>query len=457
MGFISLTYIAFLLVAFSVYRLIPRGARKIWLFACSVAFSGIALPFQTLAMLIYAWVVYALGKALGRKKTKKILAFGIVFSVLLLFSCKYLNFTLQVFGIDRTLAIVAPIGISYIVFQCIAYLTEIYKGDLEPADGPLNLFLYIFFFPKVMSGPIEMPGKFLEQIEEPAENTYQQYLVSFACIVKGFVKKMVVADYLAVGVDAVYGALDKADAFSLVFAVVMYSFQIYFDFSGYTDIAIGSAGLFGIRLTENFNRPYLATGIQDFWKRWHISLSEWLKKYVYIPLGGNRKGFFRKQLNTFLTFVVSGLWHGASVTYLLWGALHGLMQVVENLFRRRRTDSQKWYVRAIKIAVTFTLVTIAWIFFRIPGLGELRTFAQSLVHNTPDLSAAVRLCHISVSAGVMVMLGVLFSELTQLFCVRKTRPAAVFVLCLADAALLILSLCFFPGGKAESSFIYFNF
>ena len=268
---------------------------------------------------------------------------------------------------------------------------------------------------------------------------------------------MAVANYLAAGVDAVYASLDKADAFSLTLAAVMYSFQIYFDFSGYSEIAIGSAGLFGIRLSKNFNRPYLAAGIQDFWKRWHMSLSAWLKNYVYIPLGGNRRGFARKQLNTFLTFVVSGLWHGASFTYLLWGALHGLMQVIENLFRKRRKVPEKWYCRTVQVVITFALVTVAWVFFRIPSLGDLHVFVRSFFRNTPDLSAAVQLCRITAGGGIVVALGAVLSELTQRFCIEKTRPASVWLICLADAALILLSLCLFPGESAESGFIYFNF
>lgn len=457
MNIMSLTYIGFLLVTLLVYRLIPQRARKIWLFLCSILFCGLVLPLQTLGMLLYAWIVLVLGKLLGRHKSKALLAFGVILSIGLLYFFKYLNFTMSVIGIDRTFKIIAPIGISYIVFQCIAYLTEVYREKITPVSEPMDLFIYMFFFPKVLSGPIEPPERFIPQLYVPVKNTYKDYLVSFSYIVNGFVRKMVVADFLAVGVDAVYASPDKADRFSLIFAAVMYSFQIYFDFSGYTDIAIGSAGMFGIRLTQNFNRPYLATGIRDFWKRWHISLSTWLRNYIYIPLGGNRKGFARKQLNTFITFAVSGLWHGASLTYVLWGAFHGLMQVIENLFDRKKMKEDNLFIKGIKVLITFVLVTIAWIFFRIPGIGDLKTFGHSFIHNTPDLTAAVKLCCMTVSAGVIVSLGFFFSELTRLFCMKKGRTLATLFICLLDVFLIIASIGFFPGNTAESSFIYFNF
>ncbi|MCR5823344.1 MAG: hypothetical protein K6G60_02830 [Lachnospiraceae bacterium] len=457
MNFVSLIYIAFLLVAFTVYRLIPRSFRKTWLFVCCVAFCGSTLPLQTLGMLVYAWIMFFLGHRIPKTKGKGTMVAGIVFGVLLLYSCKYLNFTLSLLSIDRTFKIIAPIGISYIVFQGISYLAEVRKGTIAPVEEPLDLFIYLLFFPKVQSGPIEPPDRFLAELTGPSEPDYKDYLLSFSYILNGYVRKMVVADFLAVGVDSVYGSLEKADRFSIVMAAVMYSFQIYFDFSGYTDIAIGSAGLFGIRLSQNFDRPYLATGIRDFWKRWHMSLSTWLMKYIYIPLGGSRKGKLKKQVNTLITFAVSGLWHGASLTYLIWGMLHGLMQVVENLFSRKDKGEMKLWSRVIRITVTFALVTVAWIFFRIPSLAGLVTFARSFAYNTPDIHAAVKLCRLSVQVGAVVLTGCLFSELTRLFCIKKPRTSAVMLMGLADAALILVSLCFFPGSGEGSSFIYFNF
>ena len=458
MNFTSLAYIGFLLIAFTVYRLIPGRMRKIWLFFCSIAFSGILLPLQTLLMLLFSWGILLFGRVLEKNRRKSLLAGGIVFAASVLVLCKYLPPALSLFKIGRTLRIVAPIGVSYLVFQCIAYMTEIYRGRLQAVREPLDLFLYLFFFPKAASGPIEDPGRFMMRLHRPVENTFEQYLISFSYIVKGFVRKLVVADYLAVSVDAVYASLDKADAFSLAIAAVLYSFQIYFDFSGYTDIAIGSAGLFGIRLTQNFNRPYLASSVRDFWKRWHISLSRWLKEYVYIPLGGNRKGFWRKQLNILITFLISGLWHGASVTFLLWGALHGVLQVFENMFDRYRKRPDNKISRVFGILFTFLLVTLAWVFFRIPGLGDLKTYVHSLFTHVPNLGAAADLSRLSLTSGVLVLLGVWFSEFTRRYCIRKdVKTAAVFLICFADALLILMSFFFYPGGTAPGGFIYFNF
>ncbi len=457
MSFVSFYYIIFLFTAFAVYRLIPKTWQRLWLFACCVFFCGSVRPLQTLFMMVYVWIVYFLGKILEKKKTKPPLAAGIVLSVLLLFTFKYLNFTLSVFKVSRTIKLIAPIGISYIVFQCIAYLTEIYRGKLLSANEPLNVFLYIFFFPKVMSGPIEPPDRFLKNIAEPAEVSYRQYLTAFSYIILGFVKKMVVADYLVTGVDAVYASLGTSDRTSIILAAFMYSFQIYFDFSGYSDIAVGSAALFGINLTKNFNKPYLATGIQDFWRRWHISLSDWLKNYIYIPLGGNRKGFARKQINTLITFTVSGIWHGASFTYVIWGVMHGAMQVIENIFERNSRGTEKWPKKVFKTAVTFLLVTVAWIFFRIASLKDIPVWITSVVHNTAPLRDSLKLCNLSVSTGIMIILGFVFTELTERFCIKHSRKLHVFVFGIADTVLIAASLIFFPGVNAASNFIYFDF
>ena len=315
------------------------------------------------------------------------LILSVLFCAGLLFFFKYLNFfsenvalllrSLSIPVQPLTLRLALPIGISFYLFQTISYLVDVYQGKI-PAERHFGIYaVYISFFPKVMQGPIERGASLLPQLHKPGRFHYEQAPYGMKLMAWGFFKKLVLADGLSIYVNQVYDNLPSYTGFSLMLATFFYAVQLYCDFSGYTDIALGSARILGIRLTPNFRSPYFASSIKDFWGRWHLSLSGWLRDYIYIPLGGNRVGRVRHALNIMITFLVSGLWHGASWNFVLWGGIHGALQFIEGFFpwnkksSRFQTDRRLHAMLCIvTVPATFLLVCFAWIFFRAATLQD---------------------------------------------------------------------------------------
>ncbi len=262
-----------------------------------------------------------------------------------------------------------PIGISFYVFQSLSYTIDFYRGKIERETSWLRYATFVAMFPRLMMGPIERAGNLLPQMRRPVRISGQDVADGASLFVVGMFKKVAMADYLAIYVDEVYASPDAHGSPALLLAAFAYTWQIYFDFSGYTDMARGLARAMGFRLMLNFNNPYLAASLGDFWNRWHISLSTWFKDYVYIPLGGNRKGTFRTYVNMVLTMLISGLWHGAAWTFVIWGALHAAGRVVTR--EMERTNFYKNRVPTfVKQMFVFAFVTLAWVFFRAEGFGH---------------------------------------------------------------------------------------
>lgn len=265
-----------------------------------------------------------------------------------------------------TVQLLLPVGISFYIFQALSYVIDVYREEVEPELHFGKYAVFVSFFPQLVAGPIERSHNLLTQINQKHAFDYLTASYGLKLMAWGFFKKMVVADNLAAYVDEVYADIGSYQGFSLVMISVFFSLQIYCDFSGYSDIAVGTAKLFGVRLMDNFKSPYFSTSIKEFWKRWHISLSSWFQDYVYIPLGGNRNGKVRKQFNLIATFLVSGLWHGASWHFVIWGGIHGLYQVVENIVEGLGVSWKgKRFPRIVKIIWIFCCVDLAWIFFRL--------------------------------------------------------------------------------------------
>lgn len=280
---------------------------------------------------------------------------------------KYTNFFIEsfnsIFG-DRlsTLNIVLPLGISFYVFSALSYLIDVFSKKYKPEKNPLYYMLFIAFFPKITAGPIVRANEFLPQIRNYKGIRKQSFCEGIQIFVFGLFKKIVIADHLGVFVDDVFFAPTAFNTGTVIMGVISYSLQIYFDFSGYSDMAIGIAKIIGFDFQPNFNIPYLAGDISDFWKRWHISLSSWLREYIYIPLGGNRKGKGRTYLNLFLTMLISGLWHGAGWTFIIWGSLHGAVSCVNKAVKKKE-DVKPWR-KALRCVITFIIVSLLWVVFR---------------------------------------------------------------------------------------------
>ncbi len=265
--------------------------------------------------------------------------------------------------------VLLPIGLSFHTFQAMSYTIEVYRGH-HPAERHFGIYaLYVMFYPQLVAGPIERPQNMLHQFHSYFEYDFEKVKSGLMQMAFGFFKKIVIADRLTMVVDQAYQDPSEQNGLTLLVATVFYSFQIYCDFSGYSDIAIGAARVMGFKLMDNFRSPYESASISEFWSRWHISLSSWFRDYLYIPMGGNRKGEIRRQFNLFTVFLVSGLWHGASWNFVIWGALHGVFSIVGD-WQRRFLKKNGWhwpenpFVRAFNVLITFGLVTLAWVFFR---------------------------------------------------------------------------------------------
>ena len=273
-----------------------------------------------------------------------------------------------------------PVGISFYTFQSMAYTIDVYRGRL-PAHRHLGIFAtYVALFPQLVAGPIERAHNMLPQFALKFAFDYDRVVSGLRLVLWGFFKKVVIADRLAIYVNTVYGDLEAYTGFSLILAATFFTFQVYCDFSGYSDIAIGLARVMGYRLMENFRRPFLATSVSEFWRRWHISLSTWFRDYVYISLGGNRRGLARQIFNVFLVFTLSGLWHGAAWTFAIWGALHGIAAAIETLFSAKRIrllpDNALCY--AIKVVYPGLFFAFSLIIFRSANLEEISYILQHL-------------------------------------------------------------------------------
>ena len=391
MLFNSLSFLIFFPVCLALYMVLPAKARTFILLAASIFFYMCWNPVYVLLLASSIVVTFlcalVLPKCAGKTGSRRaVLVSGLVINFGILFVFKYFNFfadTITGFfpGSIRPLDLLLPVGISFYTFQAVGYLIDVYRGD-EPDRNFFRYALFVSFFPQLVAGPIERSGNLLKQIREldkrPLMNLDDVRKGAFIMIY-GYFMKMVIADRAAILVDTVYNAEHYADyaGFEVLLAAVLFSVQIYCDFAGYTYIAIGAARMMGFTLRENFNTPYLATGIRDFWDRWHMSLTGWFRDYLYFHLGGSRKGKIRKYINILMVFLLSGLWHGAGWHFVFWGMLHGVLRVFEeiaspvwNKFRdaasRIFSDGKKdeKSYRLLTQIVTFLVVTLCWMFFR---------------------------------------------------------------------------------------------
>lgn len=388
MLFNSFTFAIFLPIVFLIYWAIPHKWRWIVLFISSYYFY-MSWNVKYVALILFTtFISYAcalgLERADGPKKKKILIVSTMIASLGCLFFFKYFNFasesianilnlfTLQVHPV--TLNLLLPVGISFYTFQTLGYVIDVYRGDVKAEKNFGKYATFIAFFPQLVAGPIERTKNLMPQILEEHKFDYEKAASGLRLMAWGFFKKIVIADTLAVSVDTVYDSLRMYKGFPLLVVSVLFSIQIYCDFAGYSDIAIGTARLFGIDLMKNFDSPYFSTSVKDFWARWHISLSTWLRDYIYIPLGGNRVSKGRNAFNLMATFLISGLWHGANWTYVVWGGIHGFAQVVEKfLFKLKKKDKNqkpggiKWW---ISVFVTFVFATFAWVIFRAETISD---------------------------------------------------------------------------------------
>lgn len=410
MVFTSLEFLIFFPTVVGIYFLLPNRFRWAHLLLASYYFYMSWKPVYALLLFLSTLTFYlaALGveRFRDRKPWERLFFFlGIAVNLGMLFLFKYYNFfeeqsrALGLGGIDLhlpALDILLPMGISFYTFQGISYLVDVYRRQLTAERHFGLMMLYKAYFPLLVAGPIERGIHFIPQIrrvllgdnEHRIRFEYDRVVSGLRLMLLGFFKKIVLADNLALIVNPVYASPDEYSGMSALVATVAFAFQIFFDFSAYTDIARGISRILGFEMIENFNRPYLATSIPDFWRRWHISLSSWFRDYLYIPLGGNRVAKWRWILNLWIVFLLCGLWHGANWTFLIWGALHGLYFFITYLL----TPAARWLAantflsrfpalcRAILVVLTFSMVSWAWVMFRAESLSQALAIWSSIAH-----------------------------------------------------------------------------
>lgn len=392
MSFNSIHFLVFFPIVVAICFVLPFRYRWLWLLGASYYFYMSWRPEYALLLILSTLVDYYAGRAIyasrGHARRRLFLLMSLVVNFSLLFVFKYFNFFngalrdfcswLHLPYAVPDVDVLLPVGISFYTFQTLSYTFEVYLGRKD-AERHLGYFaLYVVYFPQLVAGPIERPQRLLSQLKQKHVFDYDRVTRGFRLMLWGMFKKVVIADRLAIVVNQVYAQPADYGGLALLTGTVFFAFQIYCDFSGYSDIAIGAARVMGIDLMKNFDRPYLARSIREFWGRWHISLSTWFRDYVYIPLGGNRRGLGRWQWNILLTFVLSGLWHGANWTFLAWGALHGFYYLFSNwtagvrsrVSRMWRLERFPGLMNGLAAAATFTLVCLAWIFFRANTLGD---------------------------------------------------------------------------------------
>jgi D-alanyl-lipoteichoic acid acyltransferase DltB (MBOAT superfamily) len=475
MLFHSLQYALFLPCVVAAYWLVPHRFRWILLLLASYTFYASWRLGYVLLLIASTLVDYAVGRGLAatadRRRRRGLLLLSLALNLGLLFFFKYWNFFGTSLGAaSRWLGagleiplhdVLLPLGISFYTFQSLSYIIDVYRGTI-PAERHLGYYaVFVSFFPQLIAGPIERAGHMLPQYKKPKRFRDASLVHGLQWILWGLFLKVVVADNLALYVNGVYEHVHEFRGLPLLLATEFFAFQIFADFAGYSAIAIGSADLLGIQLMENFRRPYLSFSVTEFWRRWHISLSNWFRDYVYIPLGGNRVPFPQQLMNIFITFLLSGLWHGANWTFILWGCLHGFYLIAERIIGRAfpRTAEPGLLMRILKIVVTFHLVAFAWIFFRADSIGDA---LYVVTHLWSGYSLSSAIAHIDISPPIFVLC-LLLIAVVWVASVAEERsgglsPAFARLRWLRWPAYYALAFAIlFLAANRTAEFIYFQF
>lgn len=502
MLFNSIDFLIFFPVVLVIYFAIPKKYSYIWLLIASYYFYMCWNPIYISLIVISTLVTYFCGIILGKVaekledatqkksiKKKIVLILGLLINLGILGYFKYSNFLINNWNVIANklhinavspISIVLPVGISFYTFQAIGYMIDVYKGTVQPEKNILKYALFVSFFPQLVAGPIERSDRFLKQIQKPIIEKkwdYDRITSGLTIMLWGYFQKVVIADRLAVLVDYVFENFEQLGMVGLGTGAIAFAFQIYCDFAGYTWIAIGAAKVLGFTLMENFNTPYFASSVVDFWKRWHISMTSWFTDYVYIPLGGSRCSKWKHYRNIMVTFLVSGLWHGANWTYVCWGAIHGLYQIAEKeitpiirkLNQRLQTKTDSFGYKFSKILVTFLLVDFAWIFFRADSIHQAIHYIYRMFHFR-DYWALVDQSVLNLGldglelniivVALMLLFAVDFVKYRQKMNIDQwlTKQWIVFRwIALIGMLFFVLVLGYYGPGFDSAQFIYFQF
>lgn len=471
MLFNSLEFLLFFPTVCIIYFLLRNNRWRVpFLLVASYYFYMNWKPVYAVLILSSTILTYICGllvekKAEDKRKKKFYLVASLTINFAILFFFKYYNFinesifsVLEMAGLRwpvPNLDVLLPVGISFYTFQAVGYSIDVYRGTIKAEHNFLTYALFVSFFPQLVAGPIERAKNLLPQFHEEHIFSYENAVEGLKQMIWGFFMKLCVADVLAEYVNAVYNNVSQHNGTSMIIATIFFTFQIYCDFGGYSNIAIGAARVMGFRLMENFNRPYLSLNIKEFWKRWHISLSSWFMDYVYIPLGGNRVSYPRHLLNLAITFLVSGVWHGANWTFVLWGGVHSVYQVGANIFRKfvYKPKYDVWWSKLFGTTACFVAVAFAWLFFRANNVGEAFTIISNIFTNPgmPFLDLMVML------TGGMGLAILIFKDLKDQFGWNVNFMHSKYVVVRYASVVALISYILLFGSFTSGQFIYFQF
>ena len=467
MNFNSWTFVLFFLVVYAMVAPMRRySTLHKWVLLLASWYFYASWNWQYLGLILFStvfdyWVGLHFAKTLH---PKRLITISVIGNLGVLAFFKYANFVITSANDVAAAAgsalhfsaidVLLPVGISFYTFQSMSYTIDVYRGELKPRRSLLDYALFIAFFPQLVAGPIVRASEFFHELDHPKRLPWKEIAYAITLIMFGFVKKVVFADSLAAATDPIWNNVSGSDPAAVLLAIYGFAFQIYFDFSGYTDIAIGIALLFGFRFPQNFNYPYIATSLQEFWRRWHMTLSRWLRDYLYIALGGNRNGPTRTQVNLMLTMLLGGLWHGASWNFVIWGGIHGLWLAIERslLFRIPGWQSNALGMRVFRWFLTFHLVCFAWIFFRAPDLASSLLVLDKLgdLFDASAGLAALQMLALALAAFLLLHFAGARYRLKH-----RIGEGPLWLHSSATLACLLIMILFTPQFSAP--FIYFQF
>ncbi len=490
MNFNSWQFLIFLPIVVLLYWILPKKFRWVMLLISSYIFYMCWNPWLIFLIVFTTAVSYISGLLMEKYDSKKVKKACMVVTVVsclgVLFFFKYfvflVNSVISLINLsgqnaaEFSMNLILPIGISFYTFQTLSYVIDVYRGRIKAERHFGYYALFVTFFPQLVAGPIERPENLIPQLKQDIKFDKKDLSDGFRISIVGFFKKVVIADGVAVIVNSVYNNIEKATGLTVIIATILFAIQIYCDFSGYTDIAIGVARMMGIKLCDNFNRPYIATSIRDFWRRWHISLTSWFTDYVYIPLGGSRCKAWRWAINVMIVFLLSGMWHGASWTFIVWGGIHGIYQIVgklKNAAIKKLESKGKIHItdntatRLFRQVVTFTLVCFAWIFFRGNSLSDCGIAIAKIF---TDWSGSIQaLSEIGFDATFVIRISLMCGILAFSYgMIKNETPIATkmsggmltarfLTYGLMIVAIAVAWVSIYVMGNGASEFIYFQF
>lgn len=478
MLFNSAGYIVFFTIVCLVYFILPKKLKRVFLLLASYFFYSCWNLKYSLLMLFSTVATYgtaiAMDMVVAKKKKKLYLGLCFFVNLEILFVFKYYSFTVnfinKILGIAAlsidmpVIDVLLPVGISFYTFQALGYIVDVYRGEIKAERNFINYALFVSFFPQLVAGPIERSKNLLTQIDNLGHRRYENLSKGLLYILWGFFLKLVIADRAAIFVNQVFDSYQGYSYIFLCYAALLFAVQIYCDFYSYSIIAKGSAKILGYDLMDNFKAPYLSASITEFWRRWHISLSTWFKDYLYIPLGGNRKGAFRKHLNVLIVFLVSGLWHGANYTFVLWGLIHGIFNILEDSFKGiTKGIRENFLYKNLRRLITFVVAVLSFVIFRSKNIGAAKAYLLGIFkRQAGTIDASIAFPYedtiiLLIAIAILVVIDILIYNNVKLADNIERRslvirwPIYIFLL----IATLIFGI--YGPGYSEAQFIYFQF